>query len=114
MPNIMDLLSGALSGVAGAIDPTYGLGLQSSLPTLGQGLQSMLPSSLGGTPGASSLFEPYTAAGRPHRFIGVSPTTGRITWFGPLGAPKLFSGDFAACKRVRRVAGHARRRVGGR
>lgn len=109
MPNIMDLLSGALQGVAGAIDPSYGLGLQSAYPTAAMQTGATINGLLGTGSSSTALFEPYTAAGRPHRFIGVSPTTGRISWFGPLGQPLLFSGDRAACKRYMR---HGRRRGG--
>src|SRR5215831_5735948 len=106
----MDLLSGALTGVAGAIDPSYGLSLGNYNIGLGNTMTGTA-SALAPT-GSSSLMEPYLPSGRPHRFLGVSPVTGRVTWFGPLGQPRLFTGDFAAAKRLRRIAGHARRRMG--
>jgi len=47
--------------------------------------------------------------------VGVTnPATGKMVWFRRAGRPLLWSGDLAACKRVRRAASHARRRVGGR
>lgn len=47
--------------------------------------------------------------------VGVTnPNTGKMVWFRRAGVPVLWSGDLAACKRVRKAASHARRRVGGR
>lgn len=65
------------------------------------------------TGGGGGLAAPFTARGTPRLHVMTSPT-GRVTWFRPAGRPVLFSGDFAACKRVRKVAGKARRRMGGR
>jgi hypothetical protein len=42
------------------------------------------------------------------------PVTGNIVTYRNIGRPVLYSGDFAAAKRVAKVAGKARRRSGGR
>lgn len=67
--------------------------------------------------GSNNLFEPFVpsmSGHRAQRFIGINPTSGRQTWFGPMGQPVLWTGDFRAARRVRKIAGKARRRVGGR
>lgn len=111
MANVMDAISAALGGAASALG-----GDSFALP--GGALNfDVTPGFSIGPQGASGLYEPYVPTGtghRAHRFIGINPTSGAATWFGPLGRPILFSGDFAAVRRVRRVAGRARRRVGGR
>lgn len=88
------------------------------------GLGAMLGNGFDVTPGFSigpqggdALTSPFISSGagsRAQAHVQVNPTSGRLTWFGPLGKPVLFSGDFRACKRVARVARKAKRRVGGR
>lgn len=51
----------------------------------------------------------------PRRSFSIlNPSTGRFDWFKSAGRPILWSGDFAACKRVDRVARRARRARGKR
>jgi len=54
------------------------------------------------------------AGPRAQTFVVANPVTGRAVWFKPAGRPILWSGDLSACRRVRKVAGRARRRLGGR
>jgi hypothetical protein len=61
-----------------------------------------------------SPFAPTRQGASASLFAMPNPATGRLTWFRPAGRPVLFSGDLATCKRVRKIAGHARRRLGGR
>ena len=62
---------------------------------------------------ALSVSSPWTNAGTPRVYMTTSPK-GTPVWFRPAGRPVLFSGDFQACRRVRKVAARARRRLGGR
>ncbi len=72
--------------------------------------------------GRSALFEPFRkTCDSPLRFsarkfIGINPASGRVTWFGPMGTPLVWSGDIAAKRRVERFAGKFARRArrGGR
>lgn len=57
-----------------------------------------------------SPFRPTAAGASAQLFVVPNPVTGRPTWFRPAGRPVLFSGDFAAARRVSKVAGRARRR----
>lgn len=43
------------------------------------------------------------------RVITVNPVTGSLTYYKNMGKPILYSGDLAACKRVRKIAARARR-----
>ena len=61
-----------------------------------------------------SMFTPSMSGARAQKFMVPNPQTGKATWFGPLGQPVLFSGDFTASKRVARVARKARRSRGKR
>jgi hypothetical protein len=115
MATIMDDIAQILGGQGIGIG-TYGQGgLYAAQPvttnTYGGVGSSQYGPELG--PGSGSIYEPYTAMGRPQRFLGISPTSGRVTWFGPLGHPLLWSGDRAAAKRWNRF-GHRRSRRGGR
>lgn len=95
-----------------------------SLPTIvrgagsvlaGAGIGAGLEALFGGNGGCPS--SPFTAGGstmRASTFVVPHPETGRPTWFRPAGRPILWSSDLSACRRVRKVAGRARRRVGGR
>ncbi len=62
-----------------------------------------------GGAGVFSPFVPTMAGARAQKFIAMNPRSGRITWFGPIGKPILWSGDVSAKKRVERVAKYARR-----
>lgn len=59
-------------------------------------------------------FAQATAGPRAQIFVAANPVTGKPTWFRPAGRPILWSSDLSACRRVRKVAGRARRRAGGR
>ena len=70
-----------------------------------------------GPQGSAALFSPFIpsmAGARAQRFVAVNPISGRMTWFGPIGRPILFSGDVTASKRVKRVARMAARASRGR
>ncbi|HUT79458.1 MAG TPA: hypothetical protein VM285_17305 [Polyangia bacterium] len=72
------------------------------------------------TPGASmgalACITPRAGGGLrlPSRVDVPSPSGNGFVTFKNMGRPVLWTGDFAAAKRVRKVAGRARRRVGGR
>lgn len=62
-------------------------------------------------PAAGTPMFALTAAGaRAQRFRAQHPTTGKDVWFLPAGRPILWSGDLAACKRVKKVARRASRK----
>jgi hypothetical protein len=117
-------VSGA--GLGGILDAIPGLltgGLQLANQLVGQRpSQIPIPGPLGGitlpsyTP-EGSVCVPGLFAARERAtaqpFEVPNPITGRTVYYAPRGRPLLFSGDFAACKRVARVAAHARR-AGGR
>lgn len=69
-----------------------------------------------GNNGCSS--SPFTTGNtngvRATAFMAAHPVTGKPVWFRPAGRPLLWSGDLSAARRVRRIAGRARRRLGGR
>lgn len=72
---------------------------------------------LAGGSGGGCPTSPFIAGGstaRPTIFVQANPATGKATWFRPAGRPILWSSDLSACRRVRKVAGRARRRLGGR
>jgi len=61
----------------------------------------------------SGLFRAAAPTARPRSLvIAMNPVTGAPTFFKHVGAPILFSGDMAACRRVGRIARRARRRGG--
>ncbi len=67
-------------------------------------------------PGGTGMvpFRPTMAGAVAQRFMATNPATGRLTWFGPLGQPVLWTGDIRAAKRVNRVARRALRARGRR
>lgn len=72
---------------------------------------------VGGGQGAflGAITSPFRASGAravARTFAVPNPLTGMVTWFKPAGRPVLWSGDFAAAKRVKKVAAKARRRGG--
>jgi hypothetical protein len=60
----------------------------------------------GGTP----MFRQTMSGARSMFFRTQNPVTGQDVWFRPAGRPVLWSGDFSACKRVKKVARKASRK----
>jgi len=116
MSSAMETIGSIAQVLGQVLGPTSGGGSPFALP--GGAMQLDVTPGFAITPqGSNSLFEPFVPTMQGHRaqrFIGINPTSGRQTWFGPMGQPVLWTGDFRACKRVRKVAGKARRRAGGR
>ncbi len=69
-----------------------------------------LPATAGGF--ESGLFRPTRASATPQIFHVRNPVTFAETWFGPLGAPLLWTRDLMAVKKVKRLARRARRAGG--
>jgi len=70
-----------------------------------------VPMTRSGTPmiAAPNLFRAApTGARAVSSFVTANPVTGNLSWFKNMGKPVLFSGDLAACRRVRRIASKAR------
>jgi hypothetical protein len=112
-PSALPGWANILLGAAGGALAGTGLGLQ---PEAGGGYLG-IPGMDVAPQGSAGLFEPYRTTGNGHRaqnFVAMNPTTGRADWFGPLGKPLLFARDLQAVRRVRKLAGRARRAVGGR
>jgi len=120
-----ELLGGVLRGAnqPGGGPWSGGYGGVLPMPTLAMpGGSPLVPSisDLGGvmaTQGAGGLSTPWApgrTGARAKTFVVPNPVTGSPVWFKPAGRPVLWSGDLATCKRVRKIAGHARRRLGGR
>lgn len=78
----------------------------------GAGIADWLMGNGGACP--TSPFASGGGAPRAQTFVAANPATGKATWFKPAGRPLLWSGDLSAARRVRKIAGRARRRVGGR
>lgn len=73
----------------------------------------LLPEFVGGAGGfESGLFRPSRASATPQIFHVRNPVTNAETWFGPLGAPLLWTRDLMAVKKVKRLARRARRAGG--
>lgn len=123
------LLGGILQGAQGPgggmfgqgpIYGGYGMGTPGMIVAPGgspimSGLQDVLAAAGGGAVASlGSPWSPGRVGARPKLFVVPNPTTGAPVWFRPAGRPVLFSGDFAAARRLRKIAGRARRRVGGR
>lgn len=82
-------------------------------PTVGSANNvAMLSSGRGACP--TSPWAVTTGAPRASTFVMANPVSGKATWFKPAGRPLLWSGDLSACRRVKKIASRARRRVGGR
>lgn len=65
---------------------------------------------------SGSVGSPWAAPGAhatATKFLLQNPQSGKLTWFGPLGEPVLWSRDFSAARKVRRVGMKARRYCGG-
>lgn len=102
-------------------------------PAIGGALGRLLPGIAGGLAAGGlfgGLFEggvdlptaPGVAPGGVFQVVGptlrarslfhiTNPSTGREVWYRNVGQPVLFSGDLRTVKRVRRIAGFARRAV---
>ena len=114
--------SGTIYGTGTWGGPVYGSpGIFPGVPVApgGSPLSSVLEQMAGAAGGGAvatlgSPWSPGVRSARPKLFMVPNPVTGSPTWFRPAGRPILFSGDFAAVRRLRKVAGRARRRVGGR
>lgn len=111
-------LGGALGGVASIINAIRGnqampggFGFMPSLVASQQ--NSMLNLGAGGCP-VSPFADSATSSVRAQAFVATHPVSGKAVWFKPAGRPLLWSGDLSACRRVRKIAGRARRRLGGR
>ena len=117
-------LAGLGAGIGSIISairgPSAMPGGASFLPTIARGAGAIatgvgLAQLFGG--GGACPTDPFASGGssvRAQTFVAAHPETGRAVWFKPAGRPILWSGDLSACRRVRKVAGRARRRVGGR
>jgi hypothetical protein len=116
--------SGAgLGGWADVLNTALGGGLQLASQLVGQRPSQLpIPGPLGGItlPGyvpegsvqVPGLFQTRErAVAQP--FEVMNPVTGRLVYYAPRGRPVLFSGDYAACRRVRHVAGAAAKHCGG-
>lgn len=68
----------------------------------------------GGACPTSPFAQPSAGGVRATTFVAAHPVTGKAVWFRPAGRPILWSSDLSACRRVKRIAGRARRRLGGR
>ena len=90
--------------------PFTGLEITPDLPFIDVGQRQA--SAVQGIPQAP--FRPTMAGAASQKFVATNPVSGRAQWFGPLGQPVLWTGDMRACKRVRKVAGRARRASGRR
>lgn len=106
MPGGMSFLptAGALGTIARGVGGVLG----------GVGVGMGLESLFGGGACPSSPFASGASTVRAQTFVTAHPETGRAVWFKPAGRPILWSGDLSAARRVRKIAGRARRRVGGR
>ncbi len=72
----------------------------------------LLPEFAGGGGFESGLFRAARASATPQIFHVANPVTGVETWFGPLGAPLLWTRDLMAVRKVKRIARRARRAGG--
>ena len=80
----------------------------------GAGIGAGISSLFGGCPSSEPFARSASSGVRAQTFFAAHPETGRLVWFRPAGRPLLWSGDLSAARRVRKIAGRARRRVGGR
>jgi len=102
-PGTIGALGGAaLGGLSGYLSGPSSLGLP-FIDVVGQGVGAI-----------TQPFRQTMRGAAAQAYITANPSTGALTWFKPAGRPVLWSGDLAACKRVRKVASRARRRLGGR
>lgn len=97
------LLGQVLRQIPGVIGGTA-LGLQYG----GNGGGAVAEAPFGGT-----IFRQTPAGLRARSLVEVvNPYTGKKSWYRNVGRPILFSGDLRACRRVRKIAGRARRARG--
>jgi len=70
---------------------------------------------IGGSTAVARLANPFRAGqcgATATVHVQTNPTTGKATWFGPLGRPILWSRDLAVTKRVKKIARRAKRAGG--
>jgi len=110
--------SGAGGGAAPGLDSAAWLSRLVSQG--GSSIDNTVAGYIAGQPcGPDAFFEPVPATGiRAKREVVVeNPVNGKLVYFINRGHPVLFSGDYAACKRVSKVAaraGRGRRKSGRR
>lgn len=115
---ILGAIAGGLTGLLGGGSASPG-GAPLNLGNYSTGIGNMLDVPFRDiTPqGSAALFEafrPTLNGAVPQNHIAVNPATNKSTWFGPLGKPLLWSRDLQTVRRVRKLAGRARRVAGGR
>ena len=87
-----------------------GAGIGAGMSLFGGGGEE---SALAELPFGGRIFRPTAAGIRARSLVEVvNPITGKKSWYRNVGRPILFSGDLRACKRVRKIAGRARRARG--
>jgi hypothetical protein len=69
-----------------------------------------IDAALTGPGGGTPMFKQTMSGARSMFFRTQNPVTGQDVWFRPAGRPVLWSGDFSACKRVKKVARKASRK----
>jgi len=118
--SVLSGIGSAGSSIASIINAIRGPqampGGMSFVPTTQPGVMGGLAQALTGgnaCPTAPFANSASSAVSAQH-FVVAHPVTGRAVWFKPAGRPILWSGDLSACRRVRKIAGRARRRLGGR
>ena len=84
-------------------DPTPGLQIPGTDTTL------LSPTS---TAALGSPFRTGRCGATAAVHVKTNPTTGKATWFGPLGRPILWSRDLVVTKRVKKIARRAKRAGG--
>ena len=101
--SIARTLGGLLTGAAGG-----GI-VEGAMQLFGGGGDVALPTAPGAAAGTIFRVQgPRLVARR--MFQLVNPTTGNVVTYKNVGRPVLYSGDFAACKRVARIARKAKSR----
>jgi hypothetical protein len=69
-----------------------------------------IDAAISGPGGGTPMFRQTMSGARSMFFRTQNPVTGQDVWFRPAGRPVLWSGDFSACKRVKKVARKASRK----
>jgi len=111
-PSVIEATGGRMAVYRSTALPGGAL-VASGLGALGR---AILPAFGGAAAGAGALMLDAALSprgrGMPRLIMQTTPA-GNPTWYRHVGQPVLFSGDLATCKRVRKIAGRARR-SGGR
>lgn len=104
LPQIGGAIARAIPGIVGGVAVGEAIDIAAGgAPGFGGGGNGM----------GGQLFRQGPARVSPIRELhAVNPMTGRIEVWRHMGRPVLFSGDFAAVRRVSRVSARARRRLG--